>query len=301
MNNKIKNLTIKIIIIILITAILLLSLFIINTFNRKTELIQLKNDGNTQTMGYVIKTKNNKLIVIDGGTSAESENLINTINEYTGKIDYWFITHPHKDHVSCFIDIVENTDIEIGQIFVTLNEKEWYQENETKREEIVIKFLETLKNPKIKQKVTEVELNQIIKIDNIKCEILGIKNPEITVNAINNSSMVIKMTTNKNNILFLADAGVESGNKLLEIQKDKLKADIVQMAHHGQNGVTKEVYEKINPSICMWPTPEWLWNNDSGEGEDSGNWKTKETRLWMEELNINKNIVGKDGNIKIEI
>ena len=73
------------------------------------------------------------------------------------------------------------------------------------------------------------------------------------------------------------------------------------MAHHGQSGVSKEVYDFIKPTICLWPTPDWLWINDSGSGEDSGPWKTKETRQWMEELNITNNIIEKDGNIKISI
>lgn len=299
---KIKNIKInrKIIIIILI-LIMLISIFSLSKFKKTSQLIQLKNNGHVQMMGYVIKTDNNKIIVIDGGTFDDTENLINNINQYTGKIDYWFITHPHKDHASCFIDIVKNTNIEIGQIYVTVNEKSWYEQYGNGRGEEAINFIDVLDNPRIKGKVNEVYVNQVIQIDNIKCEILGIKNPEITTNAINNSSMIIKMTTDKNDILFLGDTGVESGKKLLENQKDKLKADIVQIAHHGQSGVLQEVYEQINPSICMWPTPDWLWVNDSGDGEDSGPWKTKETRSWIESLQVKQNIIEKDGDIKIEI
>ena len=55
-----------------------------------------------------------------------------------------------------------------------------------------------------------MELNQKMTIDNVSCEILGVKNPEITENAYNNSSMVIKMNVNNKSILFLADTGVES-------------------------------------------------------------------------------------------
>ena len=93
----------------------------------------------------------------------------------------------------------------------------------------------------------------------------------------------------------------KASEKLLKTQKEKLKSDIVQMAHHGQNGATKELYEQINPTICMWPTPEWLWNNDSGEGKGSGPWKTLETRQWIEELKVKKNYVEKDGDITIKL
>ena len=272
-------------------------------YNEKnsTTLEQLQNNGHSQMMGYIIKTNNNKIIVIDGGTSDDTENLVNKINVYTGKVDYWFITHPHKDHATSFIDIVNNYNIDIGKIYVTVNDEEWYKKYGDGREEECISFLNTINEDKIKDKVEEVTLNQTILIDSIECEILGIKNPEITTNAINNSSMVIKMKTKNNTILFLGDTGVESGNKLLEMQKEKLKVNILQMAHHGQSGVTEEVYDFINPKICLWPTPDWLWINDSGNGEDSGPWKTKETRQWIEKLNVKKNIIEKDGNIKISI
>lgn len=34
-----------------------------------------------------------------------------------------------------------------------------------------------------------------------------------------------------------------------------LKCDIVQVAHHGQNGVGYEVYKALRPSVALWPTP----------------------------------------------
>ena len=288
----------KLLIIIVIIFALILSMFIIN--KSKTELIQLKNNGHSQMMGYVIKTDNNKVIVIDGGTQDDIENLKNTVNKYTGKIDFWFITH--QDHATCFVKMVENTtNVDIGKVYVTVNDEDWYKKYADGRENECIDFLNALKNERIKDKVEEVYVNQKIYIDNIDCEIIKKKNPEITENAVNNQSMVIKMNTGKNSILFLGDTGVQSANKLLQNQKNKLKSDIVQVAHHGQSGANKELYEVVKPKICLWPTPDWLWNNDSGTGEDTGTWKTKETRQWMKELNVKENYIEKDGNIKIQI
>lgn len=65
--------------------------------------------------------------------------------------------------------------------------------------------------------------------------------------------------------------------------------------------LTEELYKIINPKICLWPTPQWLWDNNSGSGEDSGNWKTKETRKWIENLKVKQNIIEKDGNKTIKI
>ena len=286
----------------IVLCIIAVIVSIVRISNEHTvELTQLSDHSTRQMMGYILKTKNNKIIVIDGGTIDDTENLVEQINKHGGKVDAWFLTHLHDDHLGAFSNIANDEQIQIEKIYCSFNEYSWYEENEPSRAEFSKQILEILKQDNIKDKVEEVSLNQNINIDDIKVEILGIKNPEITENAGNEQSMVVKFDTGKTTFLVLGDTGVKSSEKLLNTQKEKLKSDIVQMAHHGQSGATKELYEQINPTICMWPTPEWLWNNDSGEGEGSGPWKTLETRLWMEELKVKKNYVEKDGDITIKL
>ena len=91
------------------------------------------------------------------------------------------------------------------------------------------------------------------------------------------------------------DAGVKEGEALLRQYGQSLHADYVQMAHHGQNGVSLEVYRAINPSACLWSTPDWLWQNDSGTGYGSGPWKTFSVRCFMQDLGVNRHFVAKDG------
>lgn len=286
----------------IVLCIIAVIVSIVRISNEHTiELTQLSDHSTRQMMGYILKTKNNKIIVIDGGTIDDTENLVEQINKHGGKVDAWFLTHLHDDHLGAFYNIANDEQIQIEKIYCSFNEYSWYEENEPSRAEFSKQILEILKQDNIKNKVEEVSLNQDINIDDVKIKILGIKNPEITENAGNEQSMVVKFDTGKTTFLVLGDTGIKSSEKLLKIQKEKLKSDIVQMAHHGQSGATKELYEQINPTICMWPTPEWLWNNDSGEGKGSGPWKTLETRQWIEELKVKKNYVEKDGDITIKL
>ena len=286
----------------IVLCIIAIVISIVRISNENTiELTQLSDHSTRQMMGYILKTKNNKIIVVDGGTIDDTENLIKQIKKYGGKVDAWFLTHLHDDHLGAFSNIANDEQIQIEKIYCSFNDYSWYEENEPARAEFSKQILEILKQDNIKDKVEEVSLNQDINIDDIKIEILGIKNPEIIENAGNEQSMVVKFDTGKTTFLVLGDTGIKSSEKLLKTKKEKLKSDIVQMAHHGQNGATKELYEQINPTICMWPTPEWLWNNDSGEGKGSGQWKTLETRQWMEELKVKKNYVEKDGDITIKL
>lgn len=302
MNKKNKTQEKKILIIILAMIIIFMGIVEIIRKNEKyVELTQLKDNSANQMMGYIMKTSTGKVIVVDGGNDADEPNLVEHIKSLGNKVDVWFITHPHGDHASAIIRVIEETDIPIEKIYYTMNDLEWYKTYAEERAWEAERFYNALQNERIKNNIEEVKLNQIINIDFIKCEILGVKNPEITNNAFNNSSMVIKMNLEKSSILFLGDTGEESGDKLLNTQKDKLKSDIVQVAHHGQRGAKESLYQEIKPTICLWPTPKWLWDNDNGGGKNSGTWKTLETRVWMEKLGVKENIVEKDGDITIKV
>ena len=82
---------------------------------------------------------------------------------------------------------------------------------------------------------------------------------------VNGNSTVIRVAPtyeNAKTCLFLNDTSVWSGAKLLKTYGEKLKSDIVQMAHHGQAGADKDVYDMIDAKIRLWPIPFWVWGNE---------------------------------------
>ena len=268
----------------------------------KIELTQLSSHSKDRMMGYIVRTRNGKTIVIDGGMNKDADNLKEYLNKYNNHVDCWLITHPHMDHAGAFINIIDNDDnIKIDNVYYSANDIEWYKEYAGNRISEIEDFYRVLENEKIKHVVKQPQIGDVIKMDNIEIKIFGINNPEIIANSINNSSMVFKLKVNNKSILFLGDTGEESSNKLVKEYGKKLKSDIVQMAHHGQQGATEELYKLVNPKICLWSTEEWLWNNDLGKGYDTGPFKTIETRKWMEKLNVKKNYVAKDGDVTIKI
>ena len=107
---------------------------------------------------------------------------------------------------------------------------------------------------------------------------------ELEEQLLNPSSVVYRVETRGKSILFLGDMDWRAEEKILREFPEELKCPVIQMAHHGQQGVSEEFYRHIRPEICLWPTPEWLWNNDIGGGYGTGPYKTLETRAWMEKL-----------------
>lgn len=81
---------------------------------------------------------------------------------------------------------------------------------------------------------------------------------------------------------------------------EQLPSDYVQMAHHGQRGVSELFYRCVKPSGCFWPTPDWLWANDAGKGYDTGPWETVRVREWMHNLNVQHHYVMATGLQQID-
>ncbi|MBT6147849.1 MAG: MBL fold metallo-hydrolase [Gemmatimonadetes bacterium] len=249
-------------------------------------LWQLPAQTPHQMNSFVIRSSHGKVIVIDGGYKQDAGYLKGFLAALGNRVECWFITHQHLDHVDALTEILNHPgDLHIEGIHGSLHPEAWVAEHEGSQLDSTVQLNEALRVAR--REVADMELGQMLQIDEVSFEVLGIRNPEITVNAINNSSVVMRVHDEVRSILFPADLGVEGGRKLLAgPHHNRLKSDYVQMAHHGQNGVEEEFYQAVGASICIWPTPRWLWDNDSGSGQGSGKWKTLEVRAWMEKLGV---------------
>jgi beta-lactamase superfamily II metal-dependent hydrolase len=258
-------------------------------------LWQLPAQTHNQMNSYVLRTAHGQIIAIDGGFTEDAAYLKGFLAALGNRVTAWFITHQHTDHIDALTEILNKPgDLQIDQIYCSLNTAAWAETHEKDEAGSTVQFNAAL--AAAGREVTELELGQELSFDGVYFEVLGIKNPEITNNAINNSSVVMRVHDETRSVLFPADLGVEAGRKLMAgPYANRLESDIVQMAHHGQNGAEREFYEAVGARCCIWPTPLWLWDNDSGEGKGSGSWKTLEVRAWMEELGIEQHYCLFDG------
>lgn len=269
--------------------------------NRRFTLWQLPSQGAGQMMSYVLGSEGGKVVVIDGGRALDGNYLKGFLADHGNHVDSWFITHPHEDHIDALTWILNNQDLlEIDNIYASFPPLDWVQQYELGTAPNLQSFYTALDNAG--RSYTDVNPGDVFDIDEIHIEILSVENTEITTNAVNNSSMMLRVSDSEKSVLFLGDIGLESGNKQLGlVEHQKLKADYVQMAHHGNYGVSEVFYQVIQPQYGLWPTPLWLWNNAKGGVYDSGPWTTLETRQWMEDLNVKSNYVsGISGLIEIK-
>lgn len=263
-----------------------------------SKITLLANQTQGQMMSVLVESNQGKIIMIDGGVEGDANHLIDSIKNRGGHVDTWLVTHAHSDHVDALNYILRNPDcgVTVGNIYYSIPDLSWCYENEAYRADVVSNLLNTFATLPAEMLHGDIDKGQEIYVDNIKITVMN-KPYLFSYNAINNSSVAFMLDINGKRALFLGDMGIEAGRQLLADYPDgQLKSDIVQMAHHGQNGVAYNVYAAVKPEVCLWPTPEWLWNNDSGSGVDSGSWKTLETRSWMAILGAKHHLCIKDGD-----
>ena len=93
--------------------------------------VAIPENGDRNSNSYLIRTKNDKLIVVDGGEIGDADFLLEYIMKYgNGKVDYWYITHPHSDHVGALCELLgrENSNIQVENLYYSFNELKWYGE-----------------------------------------------------------------------------------------------------------------------------------------------------------------------------
>ena len=267
----------------------------------KNQMYFLANQTHTQMMSFVIETADGCVIVVDGGTRGDAAHLLDTLKSITGQeiphVDAWFLTHSHMDHTGAIIELLEKDPdcFTVEKVYYNFPSVQWLAKYEDYCAHEFYEF-RGIQNH-IGAAIETITQGDTYQVGEAKFDILYTTDPLITENASNNASAVIRMTLGGQTVMFLGDLGVEAGEKLLKMHdKDTLKSDFVEMAHHGQNGVEKDVYEAIAPRACLWCTPKWLWENDAGKGYNTHFWKTIIVRSWMDELNVKHHFVNKDGD-----
>jgi beta-lactamase superfamily II metal-dependent hydrolase len=248
----------------------------------------LKSVTDTINTSFIIES-NGTLIVFDGGFESEEPYLYEYLKGLGGHVKAWFLTHFHDDHFGCFLTMLQkHPDITVDEVCYNFPPDEYLllwepKQSHNPTEVWLMLFREAIAARKIP--VVTATVGDVYAFDEGNVTVRVLRTYNTAFNYINNSSTVFRVEVDGKSILFLGDLEPDGGHELIEtVDHALLKADYVQMAHHGQGGVEKEVYEVVKPTYCLWPTPSWLWDNMGPGGYDTGAFRTVIVRGWISSL-----------------
>ena len=251
-------------------------------------------------MGFVIITPDDRAIIIDGGTYTEAHNVKAHVGER--EVAAWILTHTDGDHVGCLKSMIDQNDPFLDRVscfYSNFHTVEFFRSLNGEPHAQWVETYDAYIKENNKGYVCPVK-GDSFEIDGLRFDILFSKNEAYVKNYANDASLVFRVTGKKRNVLFLGDMGPEAGEELLATYGDSLQSDIVQMAHHGHIGVRKDVYEAIDPNVCIWCAASWLWQEHEGVRYLKGEHSVTVTRQWMAEIGNQQHIVTKDGDAVID-
>ncbi len=194
---------------------------------------------------FLLKTPNDRYFIIDtgkapynSGTSQAKVIILKYLKDHGIKdIDGLIITHFDNDHSGGVVDLVGN--LRIKKVYVNTLESKTYTAE---------KVFEALKKKNIKPILVEngksiyAENNLVVKVFQAKQSLD------------NESSIITYVKYGKFDGLFMGDAGISAYN---DIKKDLglSNIELLKVGHHGgQNSVSKEMVEELNPELSLIST-----------------------------------------------
>lgn len=193
-----------------------------------------------------IKTPSGQDILIDGGPDSSVLGELGKVMILGDrKIDLVILTHPHADHLTGLIDVINR--FEIGEVWETGVEypssvyDTW--KNLVKEKGISDKFV----SANVQKDFGDVKILVLYPLSPIKNPPAGEAGQ--TIDNVNNASIISELDYNKFSALFLGDAEKPAQAQILKSVKPM---QVVKIAHHGsQNGLNQDLMKIVRPAVAV--------------------------------------------------
>lgn len=206
-----------------------------------------------------VELPNGQNMLIDVSTQEGGKALIKRLQEMqVNTIDYFVVSHLHKDHTAGFAELVEHIDVE--QIILS-----GYG---FKSVETDLTFLEAVDQKQIPMQ--QVRMGQKLDIGGAQLQVLfppaGI--PEVSpdlpyveqeINS-NMYSLVFRLSYGDFSALFTGDIYEQTEKKMIETCREKLQSTLLKLPHHGSNTSASQAFMDIvkpQMAVTMCRSCEW--------------------------------------------
>lgn len=275
MKKKTKSIAILIAFCILILAVMVLFLYkYTNLFARNQWTVTQYGPRHNNSSFYTIYNPKQGLIVIDGGWTEDAQYVKDILKLHGNEVDLWILTHPHEDHIGAFNTIypeLEQENIHVHRI-ITVDMASPQQCIEAAPWDSVDAYNRFLALSV--DNLEYVSTGDIFEIFDLKFEILnafGEHTLEHSRDYLNDGSMMFRVTHEEESMLFCADVGVNLTTYLHGRWQNSLKAEYLQMGHHGYGGLEDYFYESVHPKVAFFDAPEYMMFDETGKFDNPQN------------------------------
>lgn len=229
------------------------------------KVTQYASVTNSNSLIYTITDWEGHLIIVDGGWEQDADQMLKIIKDNGGKVDAWIITHPHPDHVGCFNVIYESGLVPIDTIYTIPMNYAMYKNRAQYWDgfEFYEKFRDLTTGADNIVYLREGDTFEVMGLDFEVLHSFDREQMKTVGDVCNDGSLIFRVDAENTSMLFLGDVGVWQSPDVLSSHKDRLKVDYVQMGHHGNGGMSEEVYQVISPEVAFFDAPQWLMEDET--------------------------------------
>ncbi len=106
---------------------------------------QLEQFGGESQMGYILRTDDDHVIVIDGGRPYAAPFLEDYLMQLGGTVDMWLTTHPHLDHIGALNQIIKDGRVTINRIVQSTIDEELVKRHEPQSYDLIRDYYQNLR------------------------------------------------------------------------------------------------------------------------------------------------------------
>lgn len=178
-----------------------------------------------------------KAMLVDGGSLNAGQNVVNYIKKAgITTLNVVVASHPNEDHIGGLISVFDSFDVERVYDTGYAHPTEVYENYLTKIDDFNIEF-EIIKRGSV------IDLDPSISID--------VLSPYLEPQSPNAASTVLKITYQDKSVLLTADTEDFAEFNMIDSGID-LKADILQIAHHGSANSSSEAFlDAVKPTTAI--------------------------------------------------
>ena len=206
-------------------------------------------------MAYMIRTRGNRLVIIDGGRNVEdSRHLIAKAKELTGEekpvVALWILPHPHVDHYNAILYLSRDEEMRNSLVI----ERFCFDLAELGGNGVRLQVLEIAEN--FKKGNTEIltpRTGNFWDIDGMTLKFFFTPADFDKLKDGNEYSLIFKVQGANKSVMFTGDAYPRTAARVALKFWDDLKSDICQLAHHGLNGADASFYARVDAKTVLIP------------------------------------------------
>lgn len=228
--------------------------------------VDLNNLECQSGMSYVIRLRDGRFLVVDGGATDYDEakqlcDLLTAQNVRGGKptIAAWFLTHAHGDHWQAFLEMAESyaSKVVIQSVVINTATPELFSVNfDTASKTTILSKIKGISGVKIIYARTGQQFRFAEATVDVWLTPEDLYIGSSNISSGNDASVIYRLSCEGQTTMFLADAEAGIADYMVKRYGNAMKSDIMQIPHHGYSysDHMPPLFACVDPDVVLWPS-----------------------------------------------